>query len=204
MPYTPPSDAPPTESSEPTTTSHEGTAHHGPTPYSYDWWVHSNVFNIALVAVILFVVVQKTGLYTIFSSKRQSVADEINTVYAARDKAAAELKMMETRTANLNTEIESILAQAKSAAEDMSQKIVADAQAEAEAIVIRTQAQMAQEERQLLTQLQAKLMEESVAAAKDALGKLSASSQEASVFAFAKAIESEQLPMTTLVGGKHS
>jgi F-type H+-transporting ATPase subunit b len=203
MPHTTPSEVPPAESLAPVTTSHEGTAHHGPVPYSYDWWVHSNIVNIALAALVIFIAVQKTGVYKIFANKQQSVSDEINTLYAARDKAAAELKAMETRTANLNQEIDAILAQAKTAAEEMSQKIVADAQAEAAAILVRTQAQMAQEERQLLTQLQAKLMEESVAAAKEALGKLSASSQEASVFAFAKAIESEQLPMTTLAGGRN-
>jgi F0F1-type ATP synthase membrane subunit b/b' len=202
MPHKP-SEAPSTQSQPPVTTSHEGTAHHGPAPYSYDWWIHSNVVNIALAALVIFIAVQKTGAHKIFANKQQSVSDEINSLYGARDKAAAELKAMETRTANLNQEIEAILAQAKTAAEDMSQKIVADAQAEAAAILVRTQAQMAQEERQLLTQLQAKLMEESVAAAKEALSKLSASSQEASVFAFAKAIESEPLPMAALAGGKN-
>jgi F-type H+-transporting ATPase subunit b len=161
------------------------------------------VVNIVLAAVIIFIVVKKTGADKLFDTKRQALADEMNTLYAARDKAAAELKAMQTRTANVHTEVEAILAQAKAAAEELSQKIVSDAQAEAAAIVVRTQAQMAQEERQLLAQLQAKLMEESVAAAKEALGQLSTSTQDASVFAFAQAIESNQLPMTALVGGQH-
>ncbi|MFN8614394.1 MAG: ATP synthase F0 subunit B [Vampirovibrionales bacterium] len=178
-----------------TASAHSSAAHHGPEPYSMEWWLHSNVFNITLVAVLLMVVVRKTGLHTIFNTQRESVANDLQTLFAARDAAQAQLKAIETRTAHVQQEVDAILAQAKTAAEDMAKGIVADAQREAEAIVVRTQAQMAQEERRLLTQLQQQLLEESVLAAKDALGKLTPTSLEGSVVAFAQAVKETPSPV---------
>lgn len=163
-----------------------GGGHHGPVYWSWEWLVSTNVINIVLVALVLVWVGRQLSLHKVFHKQQAKVASELAELYAQRDQAKAKLADMEKQVANLSSEIEGILSQAKQSANEMSAAILADAKTEAAAIAERSQQRMAQEEARLRRQLEETLLTQAIGQAKQALSAKSVSDKVAGVVSFAE------------------
>lgn len=166
-------------------THSEGAAHHGAEPYTFEWLLETNVLNILWVALFLYVVVVKLGLHKVFHNQRDAISEELSQLYAQRDAAQAELKAIQDKTANLSEEVETILANARHASQEMADTLLSQATDEAAAIVERAKERMAQEEKRTIADLQERVLNDAVTAAKEALASAQAKDKEASVKAFA-------------------
>lgn len=163
-------------------------AHHGPAFWTPEWWISTNVINIILAALVIIWAVRKAQAHKIFHNQQAEVQSELDSLYAERDKAKASLAAIQQRTANLHQEVDDILANAKTAAEDLRAKILADAQAEAEAIAERSRERMVLEDRRLMRQMQDQMLSEAVLAAKEALNAMPESEKVRSVETFAELV----------------
>src|SRR4030095_8662504 len=66
-------------------------------------------FNLAIfVAFLLFILFRKANLGLAFSTRRESIKNELEKARAERDAALAKLKEVEERLAGLNNQIASI------------------------------------------------------------------------------------------------
>lgn len=163
-----------------------GHGHHGPEPYTFEWLLETNVLNIALVAFILYIIVMKLGLNKVFHNQRDEISKELSELYAQRDAAQAELKAIQDKTANLSEEVETILANARHASQEMTENMLSQAKEEASAIVERAKERMSQEQKRTVADLQERVLNDAVTAAKEALVAKQAQDKEASVKTFAE------------------
>ncbi len=169
----------------------EHAAAHGPALYSLEWWLHTNVVNIVLAAIVIIWAVRKANAHKIFHNQQADIKNELDTLYAERDKANAALAAIQQRTANLNGEVDEILSNATQSAQDLRAKILADAQAEADSIVERSHQRMAQEDKRMMRNLQEQVLADAVASAKEALGQLPDAQKANSVNTFAEQLASK-------------
>jgi len=123
-----------------------------------------SVFNFALFAVILFVLL-KGALASAFQARTRELTDKLSL--AERDKAEAEaqIRELEGRMAGLQQELEGIMAKAEAEAEAEKTRILESAQAEAAQIRQQTGAEILAQQRSAESGLRALVAELVVAGA---------------------------------------
>lgn len=137
----------------------------------YSVLVHSNLFNILLVVVILTWVVKKFNLLQMIDNRREIIAGEIEQIEAQKRQALRQLEDVQEKTERLSGEVEQILASAQESAQALSHQILEEAKAEASKIVESTKKRMALEQKAAVKALETRLMEEAIQEAKESLAR---------------------------------
>jgi len=160
------------------------TTGHIPEPGSLEWVLSTNVFNIVLVALILGWVIGKFKLLDAFPQQQAQIRQEVEALEQQKRQAETLLAELKQRTANLSTEIDAILAQAKTAAEGLSQQIITDARVQAEKVIEASHKRIVVEEKAAVQALQSRLLADAVSDARDQLASASDAERRQSVESF--------------------
>jgi len=145
----------------------------------------SNLFNIVLVAVILGYLAKKFNLMGGIDSKQTQISTEIQAIENQKKQALAQLEEAKRRTANLNSEVNDILNDARESANSMSAQIIADAKTESTKIIEHARKRVELEQRSAMKDLEKRLLNDALLDARSELANsLSATDQKRSVEAF--------------------
>lgn len=157
----------------------------------------SNVLNILLVLIVLGVVIKKFNLFASIDTKRQQIADEILIIENRKKEALAQLEDAKRRTANLKSEVDEILNNARTSAETLSVQILTDAKTESTKIVDNAKRRVELEQRSAIKDLEKRLLNDALQDARAELAQsLTADQQKRSVESFLD-------ELTELKGGSH-
>lgn len=161
-------------------------ARHAPAETSLiDTLLKSNVFNFLLVFGGLAFLVKKKNLFAGVDVQREKIASEIEAMEGQKRQALAQLEEAKRRTANLKSEVEEILKNAREQAEALSTQIIADARVESAKIVDNAKKRVELEQRSAIKELERRLLSDSLADARAELTRsLTAKEQTRSVEAF--------------------
>jgi len=152
------------------------------------FWEHilkSNVINIALVLFILGFLVKKLNLLSGIDTQQEKIATEVHTLEKRKREALAQLEETQRRTANLKSEIDAILSQARESAEALSLQILNEAKADSGRIVENARRRVALEQRGAIKDLEKRLLNDALQDARVELAQsLNAEQQKRSVETF--------------------
>ncbi len=158
---------------------------HGHTMTFQQYLEHSNLFNVVFVLVVLGILARKFNLIGGIDSQRQKLASEIEAVELQKRKALQQLEETKQLTANLKSEVDSILKNARESAEAMSQQILSDARNESGKIIDNAKKRVELEQRSAIKDLERRLLSDALSDARSELaGNLNASDQKRSVETF--------------------
>jgi len=151
--------------------------------------LQSNLINFLLAVGLFIAIIRNMKVGDSLDKSRETVANELHQLAEQKAKALAELEQLRQKTAHLNTEVDAILTQARTAANSLREQIVADAQAQAQRI--ETQAAKRGELSWQVAQqaLSAQLLEGSVAEVTQRLKTLSPQTHEALLQEFVNQVE---------------
>lgn len=151
-------------------------------------WEHikeSNVINQLLVLLILGFLIKKFNLFAGIDAKREQISSEILTLENKKKEALAQLEDTKKRTANLKSEVDEILNNARQAAEQMSAQILSDAKAESGKIVDNAKRRVELEQRSAIKELEKRLLNDALQDAREELARsLTVDQQKRSVESF--------------------
>ncbi|MCA9798504.1 MAG: ATP synthase F0 subunit B [Cyanobacteria bacterium HKST-UBA04] len=150
--------------------AHEAAAAH--TAHQMGLWdmvVHSNVINVALVALLLGWLMAKFQVPGLVDKQRQAVAKSLKDAEAKRDKALVKLEELERRLAKLDGEVAQIISDAEQTASEVAQGIVAQAERDAEKMLAQAQKRAELEQRQAALDIEYRLLIEAVGETRDYL-----------------------------------
>jgi F-type H+-transporting ATPase subunit b len=147
--------------------------------------LHSNVFNVLLVAVVLSWIIKKNNLFKGVDDTQAKIASEIAEVERQKQEALAQLEDAKRRTANLSAEVEVILKNARESAETLSAQIIEDARVESGKIVENARKRVELEQRSAIKNLESRLLSDALSDARQELARsMTATDQRRSVEAF--------------------
>ncbi|MDR1167606.1 MAG: hypothetical protein LBK53_01775 [Heliobacteriaceae bacterium] len=139
----------------------------------WNYLAHSNVFNVVLMIALLAWLMGKFNFASLLESVKNEIIEAIEKSKKEKSMAKKELKSAQTSSANLNSEVKSLLKDAKTRAENLSKKIMEETEAKVEQIKSGIQKAAAAEEKVISSRLSGKAAQESVNLAKnDIIGKL--------------------------------
>lgn len=151
-------------------------------------WEHlkeSNVFNQVLVLVILGFLIQKFNLFKGIDTKREQISNEVITLENRKKEALAQLEETKKRTANLKSEVDEILNNARQSAESISAQILSDAKNESSKIIENAKHRVELEQRSAIKDLEKRLLNDALHDARVELAQsLTADQQKRSVESF--------------------
>ncbi len=159
-------------------------AGHGEGLSFFDWLLSTNAINIAIAFVLLVYVVKKFNLLGIFDTQQEKIRKEVETLEQEKKAALKELNTIKKQTKNLSDEVESILNDAKTSAETLSEQILADAQRDASKIVEMSKKRIEVEQRSAMKTLEKRLLLDSIEDAQKELVNLSDDDKGRSVESF--------------------
>lgn len=153
--------------------------------FSHSELAESNVINILLVVLVLGVVIKKFNLFGGIDAQREKIATEILTIENKKKEALAQLEDTKRRTANLKSEVDEILNNARTSAEALSLQILNDAKAESSKIVDNAKRRVELEQRSAIKDLEKRLLNDALQDARVELAQsLTADQQKRSVESF--------------------
>jgi F-type H+-transporting ATPase subunit b len=151
-------------------------------------WEHikeSNVLNQLLVLVIIGILVKKFNLFGGIDAKREQISSEIVTLENKKKEALAQLEETKKRTANLKSEVDEILNNARQAAEQLSTQILSDAKTESGKIIDNAKRRVELEQRGAIKELEKRLLNDALQDAREELARsLTVDQQKRSVESF--------------------
>jgi F-type H+-transporting ATPase subunit b len=157
-------------------------------PESLGLWgriLHSNLLNVALVLFILGYVVKKQNLLSAIDTHQHKIAGEIQAIETQKQEALAQLEDVKKRTANLKTEVDEILRNARESAESLSVQILASARTESGKIVENAKKRVELEQRAAMKSLEERLLNDALSDAREEMARtLTVVDQKRSVEAF--------------------
>lgn len=146
---------------------------------------HSNVFNVVLVLLILGFLAKKFNLFGGIEAQRQKLSAELEAVELQKRQALEQLEEAKQKTANLKSEVDTILKTARESAESMSAQILNDARNESAKIVENAKKRVELEQRSAIKDLERRLLNDALSDARAELaGNLNAADQKRSVETF--------------------
>ncbi|MBY0450308.1 MAG: ATP synthase F0 subunit B [Cyanobacteria bacterium] len=173
------------ETATASTLATESSASHEEAGPTGNFWLDSNVVNIAVMVVLMVILAKKFNVGAVFTERREKIAAEISSLEAQKKAAQAELDDLNHRTQNLEKEVSSILHEAQQSAESLSNNILAEAQAESQKIVENAKKRVESEQKSALQALEKRLMDDVLNDARHfLLTRLSPEDQHRSVDAF--------------------
>lgn len=101
--------------------------------------IHANVINVAIVLGFIGFLIHKIGLLPILDKQRQSIEKQLVDAKTQREEAEKALTEAQQRLANLNQEIDGILAEARQTAEQMASGIIDSASRDAQSLMKQTE-----------------------------------------------------------------
>ncbi|MBK8191337.1 MAG: ATP synthase F0 subunit B [Vampirovibrionales bacterium] len=152
------------------------------------WLLSSNVFNIALVAVLLGFLIKRLNLFKGFADKQRAVAQEIESAQRRKQEALSALEQIQGRMQTIQGDIDAILSQAQSAAETLSTQMLTDAQAEAQKIVDAARARIEVEQKTAAKMLETRLLKEALSDTRQELKRLPQDAQQRAIDDFIDAL----------------
>jgi F-type H+-transporting ATPase subunit b len=129
----------------------------------WDTLLRSNLLNVLIVAGVIVWAFNKFQLGSAVGRQQVLLQKQIDDIEAQKKQALSQLKEVQQQTANLRSEVESILNQARQSADSLSRQMLQEAQLEAERIVEMAKKRVALEERSASKELQARLLEDALA-----------------------------------------
>lgn len=138
-------------------------------PSFWDIVVRSNFLNFCIAFAALAFLFKKFNLLGLLDKRQESIAKELKDAEAKRDQALADLQAIETRSAQLKTEMDTLLKEAELTAGQVAQSIVDNAEAEAQKILDNAQKRVVQEQKTAARDLESRLMAEAIHAAQELL-----------------------------------
>ncbi|WP_373531108.1 hypothetical protein [Vampirovibrio sp.] len=146
---------------------------------------HSNVFNVALVVLILGFLAKKFNLLGGIEAQRKQLASGIEAVELQKKQALQQLEEAQRKTANLTAEVDEILNNARQSAEALSKQILNDARSESDKIIENAKRRVELEQRSAIKDLERRLLSDALSDARVALaGDLNAADQKRSIETF--------------------
>jgi len=147
--------------------------------------IESNVINQLFVLVILGFLIKKFNLFAGIDAKRDQISSEITALEAKKQEALSQLEDTKKRTANLKSEVDEILNNARQSAEAISVQILNDAKAESGKIVDNAKRRVELEQRSAIKDLEKRLLNDALQDAREELARsLTVDQQKRSVETF--------------------
>jgi F-type H+-transporting ATPase subunit b len=131
--------------------------------------LQSNAFNVLIALVVIVWLIQKFNVLSSLDAKGTAIAAELQAAEASRLAAEKQLADTKTRLAQVTSEVDAILAQAKQSADQLSSHILVGAEAEAARIIENARQRVLQEERATIQRLQAQLLGDTLNASRHQL-----------------------------------
>jgi len=151
------------------------------------WLNETNLVSFTVVAIFLIFVISKLNVGAKIAAHREKLARDIETVEAQKRQAQEELEAIKKRVANLNTEVDGIINDAKKSASGLTEQILKDARAQAEKIVETAKGRVELEQRAAAKELEKRLLTDALNDARAEMARnLSGSDQKRSVETFIK------------------
>lgn len=151
--------------------------------------VQSNTINFLIAVALLAFVIGKLNLGKGIEGTRQKVIDELQALEVARKEAEARLSQIKSQTANLQQEVASILSDAKTSAESLSQQIIRDARTDADKIIDNAKRRVEMEQKASAKELERRLLNDALSDARLELAQqVSGDDQKRSVEAFIRSL----------------
>jgi F-type H+-transporting ATPase subunit b len=146
---------------------------------------HANVFNVVLVVLILGFLAKKLNLLGCIESQRNQVVSGIEAIELQKKQALQQLEEAQRKTANLKSEVDEILNNARQSAESISNQILHDARSESAKIIENAKKRVELEQRSAIKDLERRLLSDALSDARVELAaNLSAADQKRSVETF--------------------
>ena len=142
---------------------------HAPAVGSVEYFLHSNLFNIVLVGIFLFVILRNIQVGQKLKEFQSSVIAKIDAAEAKQAQAEEALKAIEARANAVEGEVSEILATAEKNAQALAASIIKQAEADAERMKQNAANLIATEERRKTAEIRDRLMTEAVVAARELL-----------------------------------
>jgi ATP synthase F0 subunit b len=144
-----------------------------------NWWDWSNrkppPFGFALINFAIFIAIMGKwawpGIREMVKARHDAIAKELREATELHKQAEAELKQYQAKVANIDSEIEALLAMIKKEAEQEKARIIAAAEADAKRLKVDAERQIAAEIDRARRELRRGVIEAAVAAAEEALKK---------------------------------
>lgn len=150
-----------------------------------EWLQETNLINIAIAAFLIILLLGKLRLGSKIEESRENLAAEVAALEKSKQAAEDQLNQLKKQTANLNAEVDAILAAARESAESVSQTILNNAHAQAAKIVESTKSRIELEQRAAVKDLEARLLNDALGDARSELAQsMDSQSQRRSVEAF--------------------
>jgi F-type H+-transporting ATPase subunit b len=151
----------------------------------WDRILHSNLLNVVLVLLILGYFIKKQNLLSGIDSQQSKIANEVQILENQKKEALAQLEDVKNRTANLKSEVDEILKNARQSAEALSTQILTAAQTESAKIVDNAKKRVELEQRAAIKGLEDRLLNDALSDAREEMARsLSATEQKRSVETF--------------------
>lgn len=132
-------------------------------------------FGYAIINFLVFLAIMYKlagpGIASMVKSRHDTIAKDLREAAELRRQAETELKQYQAKVANIDQEIESLLAQIKKEAELEKARIIAAAEADAKRLKLDAERQIAAEIDRARRELRRGVIEAAVAAAEDTLKK---------------------------------
>ncbi len=149
------------------------------------WLEESNIFNIVLAALVLGFLIKKFNLLGMIDTQQGQISSEVQSVESQKKEALAQLEDAKRRTANLKSEVDDILKNARESAEALSTQIIADAKSESAKIIENARKRVELEQRAAIKDLEKRLLNDALLEARRELAdSLNAQDQKRSVETF--------------------
>jgi F-type H+-transporting ATPase subunit b len=163
-------------------------------PNFFQYLIHSNVFNVLIAVVFLAWLLKKFNIASAVSNQRDKLTQEILSLQAQREESQRQLDDIKSKTANLSTEVEAILENARRSAQSMSEEILKTAQRESDRLVEMSKQRIQMEQKLAAKELQDQLLLESIEETKKKLqSQLTASDHANAIEKFIRQL-SETVP----------
>ncbi len=130
------------------------------------WFTLGRVFNLGVVALVLYWVANKP-LKEFYASRTQSIREQLSEAKRAREEAETKLAEMEARMGRLDDELVQMKLTAEKEARDEYQRLIAEAEHESEVIIQRARAEIDGMMRTARKELKAYVAELSIQAAEE-------------------------------------
>jgi F-type H+-transporting ATPase subunit b len=152
---------------------------------TWDAIVHSNIINVVLAAIFLFVVIRKIQVGNLLENRRTQIQTELDSAKALKEQTLAEVESLKAQAAQIQSELGKMTQEAEETATRVASQIVREAEHEAQKLLDAAQKRIEQESSQLARSVEKRLMQEALHGARQLLeSTLSEADRKQSVEAF--------------------
>jgi F-type H+-transporting ATPase subunit b len=128
--------------------------------------IESNVFNVALVLLILGFLLRKFNVAGQLDNQRKQIAADVEAAECQKREALEQLNALKDKVASLDQSVQEILEEARQTGESISRQMIETAEQESLKIIENTRKRLEMEAHSASRQIQAKLLREAVADAR--------------------------------------